>query len=214
MRRILLVCALPMILSAQALAHALWAQTRLPDGYSVYYGEVDENVGDSLFGWQSQHLEIWSAEKLPISTRVLATHVEVQTSATELRLAYRNAPVHGEGAEAGRAEFFARVVPMGVATRDSLRLPLDMRIDAQGQTVLLRQGQPLPDWEYSCRAGNAKASEAKTDRWGRLQLPESAENDTVCAAWIEMDQRGIWQGKSYHKTWYIVTLTIGKPGGR
>lgn len=213
MRRILLVCALPMILSAQALAHALWAQTRLPDGYLVYYGEVDENAGDTLKGWQNQDLEIWSAEKLPISTRVLATHVEVKTSASELRFAYRNAPVHGEGAEAGRAVFFARVVPMGAVTRDTVQLPLDLRTNAQGQAVLLKQGKPLADWDYSCRAGNAKATEAKTDSRGHLQLPVSAGNETVCAAWIEMDQGGVWQGKPYRKTWYVVALTIVKKGG-
>lgn len=213
MQRFLLACTLPLILSAQASAHALWAQTRLPDGFAVFYGEVDENAGDSLEGWQNQDLEVWTSNNESFTTRLLATHVEVKTSASELRFAYRNAPVHGEGAEAGRAVFFARVAPMGVVTRDTMQLPLDLRNDLQGNTVLFQQGKPLADWDYSCRAGNAQATEAKTDSRGHLQLPASAGNETVCAAWIEMDHGGVWQGRTYSKTWYVVALTIVKKGG-
>lgn len=213
MRRFILVFALPMILSAQAFAHALWVQSQRSGGYAVYYGEVDENQGDSLVGWQSQHLEIWNLGGEQAKARLFSTHLDLQTSASEMRLTYRNSPVHGEGADAGRALFFARVAVDGKSTKDTLQLPLDLRLDAQGNATLHQSGKPLANWEYSCRSGTDKAVEAKTDGQGRLTLPAAKGNDIVCATWIEKAESGNWLGKPYQKVWYVTTLTIVNKAG-
>jgi hypothetical protein len=111
--------------------------------------------------------------------------------------------------------YYARHLPGGISqSTDAIELPLDI-VPASGPVGRFRvlwKGRPVPDAEVVVLASDGDGVEQKTDSEGLLKLAfDKAGSFALRARYVEPDQAGVLDGKSYSQAWHYATLTFEVP---
>jgi len=212
-------------ISLNAQAHQIWLE---PDGKNasvLRFGEFHLNLREVSPG----HLDGFTATRATLHGAQGQRTIALTKAANGLRIAAHpkagetltvqddQFPLHsweqGGKTTTGWFHFAARLIADEAAQSPSMTLDITPTGQNPGQYRLTFQGKPLPKTKVQIVTQSGWMQEKNTDAAGLVQFPMPWRGPYVLEASHMIPGEGERDGKKYHLTGYVTTLTWVKPQG-
>lgn len=202
-----------LLLDFEALAHGVWIEPAA-GGYKISYGEVGEGLREN----KDKLVELGpikssDAGGKAIKGEMKEDHIYVAAGPAGLKVAALEAPLYGEGEEAGRPFWHARFIGDAERKLEPTRgAALEILPDGKDGVsfAVFKDGKALADERVTMTAPGGWTRSFKTDTHGKLRIETPWAGLYVLEAGVEEKAPGRFKDKPHASVYNAFALSFLK----
>ncbi len=203
------------VIAVPLFSHGMWLE-KTKGGYQAFYGEAEDGVRESKDKLMEQGpLVAIAAGKDTVRSELKDDHFFVPVKKAEgMTAILLEAPVYGEGKDAGRPFFHARHVgPSGKLSAPGDTLLLDIHPTGKdgANWQVLKEGQPFGGAWIEVVAPNSWRRWFEADSLGKVRIEAPWKGRYLLRTDYSKDAAGELKGKKYAKEYHGLAVTFEKP---
>lgn len=201
------------LLASETRSHALWIEPA-EGGYKVCYGEAGEGLREKREKLaELGPIMIADADGKEIKGELKEDHFFVAAGPAGLKVSAKEAPLYGEGEDAGRPFWHARFVSDAGKKLDPAKgAALEILPDGKDGVsfAVIKGGSPLGDEKVTMIAPGGWSKSFKTDAQGKIRIEAPWSGLYVLEVGVEEKSPGKLKDKPYASAYNAFALSFVK----